>query len=418
MSYWTKALVNQIEPAKEVPDPVQAREPGSVQGQENPKTLQLQKRTGPQTSPTDGGASQGKRSESSQSQKAQALVDQLGVDNPDFAAKVGATFLEKALTASKNDQDAAASLVRLALASLRRGAASPSIRRALQNNMEHREYAALLGNLALAEDIGIKYGLGTKDAATKAIFAANALGGSPTAYELAANYALATEPVSAAALYARAFSQLSPSDPGEREHINADFHVALSSARVLASVPDISDFDPSKLKASPTSNADAHGYWYEMVTDQPHVFEFNGSRVSRGITPQKRAAMSFFIVHDPSLGDRGADRRCTQLAEFVGAGVKKWRAHLTGDKENPQGQVQLQISTGPLLNAKGEVVARSLHDLYNSRNDLRDKALTERGTKISRADWGPGLIGYLNTNDIGGNGAVGDKDSYYYCLAQ
>ncbi len=207
MSYWTKMLALQIPAAAKTPSATQVQELDQVQSGELKKSLELRGDPGlPSQRPAGapgGGDEFKKRSESIQSQAAQALVDQLGVEDPEIAAKVGVAFLEQALAASQKNEDAASNFVRLALASMRRGAASQAIRLALQNNAEHRVYAALLGNLALAEDIGIKYGLGTKQAATEAIFAANALGGSPAAYELAANYALPTEFMSAASAAAQ-----------------------------------------------------------------------------------------------------------------------------------------------------------------------------------------------------------------------
>jgi hypothetical protein len=89
--------------------------------------------------------------------RANALAVQLGADIPEISGKVGATFLEQALTKLDSDSELAAGLLRLALATLRRGAENPAVQTALMANEENRDYAALLGNLAVAEDAGVRF---------------------------------------------------------------------------------------------------------------------------------------------------------------------------------------------------------------------------------------------------------------------
>jgi hypothetical protein len=86
------------------------------------------------------------------------------------------------------------------------------------------------------------------------------------------------------------------------------------------------------------------------------------------------------------------------------------------------------------VNAKGEFVAQSIDDLYSSRIDVREKALTERGTKIPRAAWNDVLTStptnlYIDpasgrpvttletTTTPTSSNMRGVYNNYYYCLA-
>ena len=72
----------------------------------------------------------------------------------------------------------------------------------LAARVRSREHASLFANLA--EDLGATRGIGTRSAAERAIRASDALGGSPTAYQLAAAYAAEDgQPEVAAGILAR-----------------------------------------------------------------------------------------------------------------------------------------------------------------------------------------------------------------------
>jgi uncharacterized protein YecT (DUF1311 family) len=162
----------------------------------------------------------------------EGIIDQLGANTPDAAARLGVRFLDGALAVPQSDL--AQSQVRLAVTLLRRAVAGPEIQRARALAMTNRDYAAIFANLALAEDLGIRFRVGTRDAAEKAILAAYALGGSPTAYQLGGRYASEdADPASAAGLYAQAFAMLSPRIRRERsirEEVVKDFRVAVAQA--------------------------------------------------------------------------------------------------------------------------------------------------------------------------------------------
>src|SRR5262249_37639603 len=85
-------------------------------------------------------------------------------------------------------------------------------------------------------------------------------------------------------------------------------------------------------------------------------------------------------------GLEGADRRCQQLAQTVGAGTKTWRAYLSTQAAGGAQAVNARdrIGKGPWQNSKGEVVAKDVDDLHGDNNKLGSAAsLTERGTTIA-----------------------------------
>jgi hypothetical protein len=140
--------------------------------------------------------------------------------------------------------------------------------------------------------LGIGYGLGNKDAAKEAILAADALGGSPTAYQLAGRYAFEeADATSAAGLYARAFAMLSPSNPREqsiRKELAKDFNVAVTQMirGGVAANTDIASFDIVKLPTKGSSS------WYPLaVAANLHNFGVSGDGTHQLATLPSAAAI-------------------------------------------------------------------------------------------------------------------------------
>jgi urea transport system substrate-binding protein len=225
------------------------------------------------------------------------VVDQLGTGSLEDASRLGASFLTHALAASRNGSDLAASHVRLALRLLRDAARRPEVSRALLAGTRNRDYAALAGNLALAEDLGTDYRLGSKQGARQAILAADALGGSSSGYELAARYALAeSDPASAAGLYARSFAMLGSDSPRERA-IRSDLTQGFRNAIASTGLPansEIAQFDPSRLPRQPDS------LWHALASRQPGNFEFQGTRIARASTGGGPETIKVGVLHSLS----------------------------------------------------------------------------------------------------------------------
>lgn len=149
---------------------------------------------------------------------------------PDAAKDAGMLFLDEAL-AKKAGTGLATTQARLALTLLQRAANKPEIQQAIGDAARNRDYAALMANIALAQDA-----LGEQEAARGSILLADKLGGSPAAYNLAAHYAAAErDNVAAAGLYARSYAMLSKEGPDRhlRAAVAADFDV------VAADIPEM-----------------------------------------------------------------------------------------------------------------------------------------------------------------------------------
>jgi hypothetical protein len=121
--------------------------------------------------------------------------------------------------------------------------------------------------------------------------------------------------------------------------------------------------------------------------------------------------MTFFVTSAGSgkgadLGGlEGADRRCQQLAQTVGAGTKTWRAYLSTQAAGGAQAVNARdrIGKGPWQNSKGEVVAKDVDDLHGDNNKLGSAAsLTERGTTIAGVGWTPNYHDALTGSQMDG----------------
>lgn len=105
--------------------------------------------------------------------------------------------------------------------------------------------------------------------------------------------------------------------------------------------------------------------------------------------------LSFFVTSvgvDGSAdlgGLAGADGHCQKLAAAVGAGDRTWRAFLSTapSGSSPGIDARDRIGHGPWWNARGQLIAASLDDLFGGRERIdRHTALDEQGREIPRRD--------------------------------
>ena len=108
--------------------------------------------------------------------------------------------------------------------------------------------------------------------------------------------------------------------------------------------------------------------------------------------------MTFFVTSAGSgkgadLGGlEGADQRCQQLAQAVGAGNKTWRAYLSTQAVGGAQAVNARdrIGKGPWVNFKKEAIAQNVDDLHSANNKLGPQtSLTERGTIVAGVGYTP-----------------------------
>jgi hypothetical protein len=100
-------------------------------------------------------------------------------------------------------------------------------------------------------------------------------------------------------------------------------------------------------------------------------------------------SLSFFVSSTGSTtanlgGLTGADQRCQDLAEAVGAGMRTWRAYLSAETSPDDGPTHAKdrIGQGPWYNAKLEMVATDLEDLH-ARTGSATVFLNEKGEPIN-----------------------------------
>src|SRR5437899_10100465 len=104
-------------------------------------------------------------------------------------------------------------------------------------------------------------------------------------------------------------------------------------------------------------------------------------------------------------GLEGADRRCQELAQTVGAGTKTWRAYLSTQAVGGAQAVNARdrIGRGPWQNFKGEVVAQNVADLHGDSNKLgMPVSLTERGTMVAGVGYTPNAHDILTGTQMDG----------------
>lgn len=103
--------------------------------------------------------------------------------------------------------------------------------------------------------------------------------------------------------------------------------------------------------------------------------------------------MGFFVTSDTRpTGDlgglEGADKRCQDLADAVGAGDRTWQAYLSAEHGPDDGPVDARdrIGSGPWYNAKLVMIASDVDDLHTKDGD-HELFLDENGAMIN-GQWG------------------------------
>ena len=124
-----------------------------------------------------------------------------------------------------------------------------------------------------------------------------------------------------------------------------------------------------------------------------------GAATVRAQQPPPQSPDMTFFVTSAGLGKGadlggldGADRQCQTLAQAAGAGGKTWRAYLSTQAVGGAAAVNARdrIGRGPWQNFKGEVIAKSVHDLHSDGNKLAvETSLTERGTMVAGRGYTP-----------------------------
>ncbi|MEJ1158300.1 hypothetical protein WBG79_08415 [Prosthecomicrobium sp. N25] len=130
----------------------------------------------------------------------------------------------------------------------------------------------------------------------------------------------------------------------------------------------------------------------------------------------QQADMSFFVTSVGSgkgadLGGlEGADRHCQTLAEAAGSKGKVWRAYLSTQGTGAV-NARDRIGKGPWVNAKGEVVAKSVDDLHGASNNLtKQTALTEKGEIVKGRGDQPNMHDVLTGSQADGTAFPAGED--------
>ena len=101
--------------------------------------------------------------------------------------------------------------------------------------------------------------------------------------------------------------------------------------------------------------------------------------------------MSFFVTSvgngdGANLGGLdGADAHCAALAKAAGSTKTNWHAYLSTTAPGGDAGINARdrIGPGPWVNAKGEVIAKSVEDLHSDSNNLtKQTALSEKGEMV------------------------------------
>jgi hypothetical protein len=129
--------------------------------------------------------------------------------------------------------------------------------------------------------------------------------------------------------------------------------------------------------------------------------------------------MTFFVTssspgNGANLGGlAGADTHCQTLAAAAGAGNRTWRAYLSAAAMGNQPAVNAKdrIGSGPWMNVKGVVIAKSVADLHSDANNIKkDTALTEKGTPVNGVGDTPNQHDILTGSAADGTLAMGTPD--------
>ena len=129
---------------------------------------------------------------------------------------------------------------------------------------------------------------------------------------------------------------------------------------------------------------------------------------------QAQTSMSFFVTsvggHADIGGLAGADNRCQVLAQAAGAGGKTWRAYLSTTGAKPV-HARERIGKGPWHNAKGELIAKDVHQLHAHPRINYGTALDEKGNHVNKRGDKPNMHDILTGSRSDGRAFGGTDDS-------
>jgi hypothetical protein len=130
----------------------------------------------------------------------------------------------------------------------------------------------------------------------------------------------------------------------------------------------------------------------------------------------QQSDISFFVTSaGPGKGGdlgglNGADQLCQLLGATAGAGTKTWRAYLS--TQGP-GAVNARdrIGSGPWKNAKGIIIANTLAELHDSKNNInKQTALTEKGDPVNGRGDSPNMHDILTGSQPDGTAFAAGED--------
>ena len=236
------------------------------------------------------------------------IIEGLSEGDPNKAGDLGAANLDRALRLQHRSPDLSSAHTRLALGFLRKAANHEKIKQNLHKKTRNRDYAAMVGNLALAEDLGFKLHVGgSRNEAIKAIAASSALGGSSPALQLAATYALeANDTASAAALFAQSWRLAQGTgalDEAVRRNLETSFAQAIGQPSITTAT--ISQFDDLQLQRRPINSI-----WRALAARRP-VNDFLGDSPFNVVAPE--------VIHQPPVvvAEKATPDRVEQLAKLI-----------------------------------------------------------------------------------------------------
>jgi tetratricopeptide (TPR) repeat protein len=188
------------------------------------------------------------------------LLGKLNERQPDeWTRSMGMFFLQASVRERERRPELSAVHARFAKEFLQQIVRREGILSALVSGVQRREHAALMGNLALAQEL-----MGERTLSRETILVADALGGSVTAYQLAAKYALDEgDVIAATALHARAYKMLSADDAQTqalRDAIGEQF------ARLLALDPGHTLPSSPATYSIPLATTPNVARWYDLAS--------------------------------------------------------------------------------------------------------------------------------------------------------
>jgi hypothetical protein len=123
--------------------------------------------------------------------------------------------------------------------------------------------------------------------------------------------------------------------------------------------------------------------------------------------------MSFFVTsqggHADLGGLAGADKRCQSLAAAAGS-KKTWRAYLSTTGGKPV-HARDRIGKGPWYNAKGDLIAKDVHQLHANPSITYATALDEKGNRVNKRGDKPNMHDILTGSRSDGRAFGGTEDT-------